>query len=175
MSESITIPAHIENGTLLLDAPLPKGAVSVEVRVEVSDGTRAPERIEDESRAVGADRPGPWALTERYLLGKVMDMGGQPAANLHLQLADGRTVTVDATQEQLAARREDRLHDEALLRVEVEEDLRTGQLRNARLIHFTPYRPRFDREAFDEMVRKGTRAWKGVDNPAAWVREQRGD
>ena len=35
MTESVTVPAHIENGELLLDAPLPKGAVSVEVRVEV--------------------------------------------------------------------------------------------------------------------------------------------
>lgn len=116
----------------------------------------------------------PWALTERYLLGKVMDMGGKSSANLHLQLADGRTVTVDATQQQIAAERENRVYHEALLRVEVEEHIRTGQFRNARLIHFAPYRPHFDSDAFDEMVRKGTQAWKGVENPAAWVREQRG-
>lgn len=116
----------------------------------------------------------PWALTERYLLGKVMDMGGKSSANLHLQLADGKTVTVAATQEQIAAERENRVYHEALLRVEVEEHIRTGQFRNARLIHFAPYRPRFDSQAFEEMVRKGTEAWKGVDNPAAWVREQRG-
>ena len=33
MSESITLPAHIENGSIHIDAPLPPNAVSVEVRV----------------------------------------------------------------------------------------------------------------------------------------------
>ena len=180
MSESITIPAHIENGALLLDAPLPKGAVSVEVRVEVSDsgatrpGTRSAKEIDDEIREMSADRDEFWVLTERYLLGKVVDVGGKSSANLHLQLADGRIVTVDATQEQIAAERENRVDHEALLRVEVEEHIGTGQFRNARLIHFAPYRPRFDSDAFDEMVRKGTQAWKGVENPSAWVREERG-
>lgn len=73
MSESITIPAHIENGALLLDAPLPKGVVSVEVRVEVKDpepervsvteflkslppGTRSATEIDDDLRELRADR-----------------------------------------------------------------------------------------------------------------------
>ena len=32
MSESVTIPAHIEDGTIRLDAPLPKDIERVEVR-----------------------------------------------------------------------------------------------------------------------------------------------
>lgn len=73
MSESITIPAHIENGTLLLDAPLPKGVVSVEVRVEVKEseperlsvteflkslppGTRSVKEIDEDVREMRADR-----------------------------------------------------------------------------------------------------------------------
>lgn len=73
MSESVTIPAHIENGSLHLDAPLPPGAVSVEVRVEVKDteparlsvteflrslppGTRSAQEIDDEFRQMRADR-----------------------------------------------------------------------------------------------------------------------
>ena len=38
MTETLTIPAHIENGTVHLDAPLPEGVISVELRVR-----RAPE------------------------------------------------------------------------------------------------------------------------------------
>lgn len=39
--DPITIPAHIENGALTLDAPLPPNAVSVEVRVRLaSDAPR---------------------------------------------------------------------------------------------------------------------------------------
>ncbi len=35
MTETLTIPAHVENGSLLLDAPLPAGTVRVEVRATV--------------------------------------------------------------------------------------------------------------------------------------------
>ena len=33
MTETLTIPAHIENGSVHLDAPLPEGVLSVELRV----------------------------------------------------------------------------------------------------------------------------------------------
>jgi hypothetical protein len=33
MTETLTIPAHIENGSVHLDAPLPEGVISVELRV----------------------------------------------------------------------------------------------------------------------------------------------
>lgn len=35
MSETITIPAHIENGSLRLDAPLPKNIEWVEIKARV--------------------------------------------------------------------------------------------------------------------------------------------
>ena len=73
MSESIRIPAHIENGAIQLDAPLPSGAVSVEVVVEVHHskpermtvtdflrslptGTRSAVEIDDDFREMRADR-----------------------------------------------------------------------------------------------------------------------
>ena len=37
MTETLTIPAHIEKGSLRLDAPLPSGVLSVEVRVRVAE------------------------------------------------------------------------------------------------------------------------------------------
>jgi hypothetical protein len=40
MTETLTIPAHIEDGSLRLDAPLPNEVESIEVRVTV----RAPRR-----------------------------------------------------------------------------------------------------------------------------------
>ena len=36
MTETLTIPAHIENGSLRLDAPLPEGTLRVEVRATVA-------------------------------------------------------------------------------------------------------------------------------------------
>ena len=73
MSDTLTIPAHIENGSVRLDAPLPSGVVSVEVRVRLADpeaprrsvaayvrslppGTRTAEDIDEQFRKSRADR-----------------------------------------------------------------------------------------------------------------------
>ena len=73
MAESIRIPAHVENGAIHLDAPLPAGVVSVEVvaeirhpeakRVSVTEflralppGGRSVEEIDDDFREMRADR-----------------------------------------------------------------------------------------------------------------------
>ena len=45
MAESVTIPAHIENGSVRLDGPLPQNAAGVEVRVQIKPSTGRPERI----------------------------------------------------------------------------------------------------------------------------------
>jgi len=73
MTETLTIPAHIENGSVQLDAPLPAGIISVELRVELADvekprrslagyvrslppGTRTAEDIDEQFRESRADR-----------------------------------------------------------------------------------------------------------------------
>lgn len=72
MTDTLTIPAHVENGALHLDAPLPSGVVSVEVRVRVATtaprrsvaeyvrslppGTRTTEDIDEQFRRSRADR-----------------------------------------------------------------------------------------------------------------------
>jgi len=45
MTETVTIPAHIENGFVCLDGPLPENVASVEVRVQVKSPTGRPEAI----------------------------------------------------------------------------------------------------------------------------------
>lgn len=122
-------------------------------------------------------RPGddqPWVRSERYLAGVVLDMGGATSPNIHLKLDNGKTLKIDASQAQLADEKENHLYHNVLLRVQVDEHARSGELRNARLLGFEPYRPRFDSAEFDEFVRKGTEAWRDVADPIAWVREQRG-
>ena len=73
MAETLTIPAHIENGSVQLDAPLPAGIISVELRVQLADldkprrslakyvralppGTRTAEEIDAQFRESRADR-----------------------------------------------------------------------------------------------------------------------
>jgi hypothetical protein len=45
MTETVTIPAHIENGEPCLDGPLPENVASVEVRVQVKSAQGRPEAI----------------------------------------------------------------------------------------------------------------------------------
>jgi hypothetical protein len=117
---------------------------------------------------------GSWVNIERYIKGKVVDMGGASAVNLHVRMEDGATLKIDATEEELRREEENHLYRSVLLRVNVEENLSTGELRNARFIAFAPYRPKFDAAEFEEMTRRGSLAWRDVDNATDWVDELRG-
>jgi len=54
-------------------------------------------------------------------------------------------------------------------------DLETRAISNCILLDLVYYNPKFDQDVFDEMVRKGTEAWKDVEDPVKWVRDMRGD
>lgn len=73
MTESVTIPAHIENGTLCLDAPLPADLDRVEVR-----GYRTPRR--DNS-----------ALGEIVALIESLPPGTRTKEDIDLQVAEERS------------------------------------------------------------------------------------
>ena len=117
----------------------------------------------------------PWVAVEKYLFGQVMDMGGAQKANIHLKLDRGRkTVVVGATQDYLREQVENRLYHKVLLHVRAEQHIRTGELRNVRLLSFVDYQPGYNEEALDRFVAKGTAAWAEVPDAAGWVRELRG-
>jgi hypothetical protein len=114
-----------------------------------------------------------WIPVELMLLGQVLEAGGQKA-NIHVRLRDRpEPVIVDVQREQLE-REAFPFTGEKLLRVSAERNERTKVLRKVRLIEFVPYRPEFDEAAFNRMIEAGAKAWQGVDDAAAWVREQRG-
>lgn len=52
MTDTLTLPAHIENGSVQLDAPLPSGIISVEVRVRVADASRPRRSLADYVRSL---------------------------------------------------------------------------------------------------------------------------
>lgn len=117
----------------------------------------------------------PWVNVEKYLFGQVVDMGGAQKANVHLALEDtGQTVIVGATQDFLREQQTNRLYHKTLLRVQAEENTRTGALRNVRLIDFVEYDPQYDEQALEQFIEKGTKAWADVPNAAEWVRKLRG-
>lgn len=115
----------------------------------------------------------PWVGAERYLRGTVVDLGGA-SPNLHLRLEDGSTLTIAATEQQLRDEERNHVYHEVVLRVSLEEHLHSGIRRNARLLEFVRPAPGFDQSALDRFVEQGTEAWKSVEDPVRWVRDQRG-
>ncbi len=108
-----------------------------------------------------------WVPVGKYLSGQITDLGGTTKANVHLKLGSGRVLTIASSQQLLAAEKQNRLYKPATLRVMAEEHLDTGELRNLVLQSFEDARAVWDEAQFDDMVRRGTAAWKDV--PDDWL------
>lgn len=115
-----------------------------------------------------------WVHVEKYLHGKVVDMGGKTKANVHLELENGLTMTIASSHDLLAQDEQNRLYRSALLHVTAEENLLTGELRNLRLLAFEAHQPSYDDDEFKRMVERGTQAWGEVTNATDWVETLRG-
>lgn len=115
-----------------------------------------------------------WVHVEKYLHGKVIDMGGKKKPNVHIELENGQTMTIAASHEQLAQSERNRLYRDEVLRITAEENLLTGELKDIRLIAFESYQPRYDEDEFQAMVERGTQAWSDVTDPTSWLESLRG-
>lgn len=115
-----------------------------------------------------------WVDVERYIKGELMDLGGVKQSNAHVRLPDGQKLTVRTNKDQIRSKPENLVYREVHLRIRAKYNLDTGELRDASLIEFVDYAPKFDAEAFDQLTRAGAKAWKDVDDPALWVRQLRG-
>jgi hypothetical protein len=124
-----------------------------------------------EYRADDADQ---WVHVERYVRGEVQDLGGASRANAHVRLPDGKLLTVSTNRDVLRNDKTNRLYKPALLRVRARYNVLTQELRDAELIEFVEYAPRFDEQAFERFTRRGTEAWKGIDSASDWVDDLRG-
>jgi len=116
-----------------------------------------------------------WVHTEKYLYGKVVDIGGKTKPNVHLELENGILLTIAATQSDLAQGEQNRLYRPALLHITAEENLITGELRNYKLLEFDDYQPSYDETEFKLMVERGTKAWADVPDATEWLETLRGN
>jgi len=113
-----------------------------------------------------------WVAVEKYVTGKVMDMGGK-SPNVHLQLPDRKELlTISATEQQLAGK--PHLFHEVTLRISAEQHLHTKELRDAHMIEFLPVSQEVDEGALTKLWEKGRTAWQHVAGATAWVEEIRG-
>jgi hypothetical protein len=115
-----------------------------------------------------------WVVVEKYLHGRVVDLGGKTKANVHLELENGATITVASSQDTLAKEDRNRLYRPALLHITAEENLSSGELRNLHLLAFADYDPAYDEGAFNRMVERGTIAWADAGDASEWIERLRG-
>jgi hypothetical protein len=117
----------------------------------------------------------PWVRVEKYLFGTVTNMGGAQKANVHIRL-DGtdQVVIVGTNQDYLKEQERNRLYKKVLVRVQADQNHRTGELRALRLISFEDYEPKLDEKAMDRFAEEGRKAWKDVASAGKWVRQLRG-
>lgn len=135
-------------------------------------GGRAFVAIDAQSKFIKTDDV--WVQVEKYLHGKIVDMGGKAKANVHLELENGQMLTVSASHDLLAQDEQNRLYRSALLHVIAEENLHSGELRNLRLLAFEPYQPAYGEDEFRRFVERGTRAWSDVPDTKEWLEKLRG-
>jgi hypothetical protein len=116
-----------------------------------------------------------WVHVEKYLHGRIVDMGGKTKANVHIELESDETLVISSTQDLLEQGDKNRLYRPALLHITAEENLSTGELRNHKLLAFENYQPSYNESEFNTMVEKGTKAWEGVSDSNQWLETLRGN
>jgi hypothetical protein len=112
-----------------------------------------------------------WVHAEKYLTGRVVDLGGKTKPNVHLVLASGESVKIDATEDQLEGA--DYLYKAMTLNVSVKEHILTGEIRHARLIDVVKPLREVDEDKLKALWRKGKEAWAGISSPTEWVEQLR--
>jgi hypothetical protein len=122
-------------------------------------------------RANDADQ---WVRVERYVRGEITDLGGAREPNAHIRLPDGKILTARTNRDLLRTDKFNRLYKAALVRIRAEYNVKTKELREAELIEFVEYSPKFDPLAFAKLTERGAKAWSDVPDAAAWVEDLRG-
>jgi hypothetical protein len=116
-----------------------------------------------------------WVAMEKYVVGRVVDMGGITAANVHLLQEDtGRKLVAASSENFLRDQKENYLYRRVQIHVAAQENVKTGELRDVHLISFIGKGPSYDEAELEATIAKGTKAWASVPDSVAWLRNVRG-
>lgn len=116
-----------------------------------------------------------WVAVEKYVLGTVVDMGGTTSANVHLLNEEsGKRLVAASSETFLREQKENFLYQKVQIRVAAQENVKTGDLREVRLISFAGKGPSYDEAELEAAIAKGTAAWANVPDSVAWLKEIRG-
>jgi hypothetical protein len=115
----------------------------------------------------------PWVVVEKYLFGSVQEMGGSTISNVHLRMpGTEKLIKIDSDRDHLKGKGV--LYENVLVRVRAKENVRTGELKDFKLMEFVDYSPQFDEAALDRFAEAGRVAWSNVPDAEQWLRELRG-
>jgi hypothetical protein len=115
-----------------------------------------------------------WVAVEKYIVGKIVDLGGATKTNVHILLDEsGKIVTLASSEQYLHDQRQNYLYRKAQVRIAAKENIRTGEMREIELISFIGEAPSYDERELEGLIDKGTKAWADVPDSVLWVREQR--
>lgn len=115
-----------------------------------------------------------WVNVERYVRGELQDLGGVKNSNAHIRMSDGKSLTVKTDKASIRAQSANLVYHNVTVRIKARLNLVTGEIKEAELIDFIDYAPKFDEAQFELMTQKGRKAWSDIDDHAKWVRELRG-
>jgi hypothetical protein len=116
-----------------------------------------------------------WVAVEKYIVGTVVDMGGTTAANVHVVNEDtGRRITAESSEDFLRGQKENYLYQKVQMHIAATENVKTGELKDIRLISFVGRGASYDEAELETAIEKGTQAWSKIEDPAQWLKDIRG-
>lgn len=109
---------------------------------------------------------------EMHLFGILTDMGGKNKINIHVDTRKYGNIPISCTKKQIKGN-ENKLYTNVGVLVEVHQNLKTGEITNARLLEFLPDRNREFKSALEDFQASSKDYWKDINDPATWVRNLR--
>lgn len=116
-----------------------------------------------------------WIESEVYLFGIVTDLGGASKPNIHLKTENGSIITIDCEKKDLESETSNRVYKPASIRVIANQNILSGEIKDAKFVSFEEYNETFDEVEFFESIEKGRNAWSDVSDHVEWVRNLRTD
>lgn len=115
-----------------------------------------------------------WVESELYLFGEVTSAGGKIDPNIHLDTKEYGTVLISTTKDKLRDDDKNRNYKQYLIQVTCEQNLDSGEIRNAKFIDWVDYYPQYNENDLKQTTKAGEENWKNVYDSVDYIRKLRG-
>ncbi|MEM7660494.1 MAG: hypothetical protein AAF399_30610 [Bacteroidota bacterium] len=117
-----------------------------------------------------------WVEVNTTVWGKVVDMGGKTLINIHLETDLYGSLTLSATEDQLAQETKNRLYQRQQVQVRLFQNAFTGEYhpKSGQFLGFVDHPEESMDEYLTRLVKQATPALSQIKDKDAWLREIRG-